>query len=496
MNAKKLYNILLVVIIILMQISTIVFYWKNEKDNLEYVKDVTLWSTLEGAAGSRMVLSKENPEIRQTFVNQHEKLEEMILFFYHCGEAQSGKIFVRIKDQQGNVFYDFAFEPLYMEQDVFCLVASPEENTVLVPNEEYVIEITAENMDAEDYVEVGTTRKPSKPYIYREVQDGEALFVKLDYSYVDLAVPKEMVQRIVCIWLLVDSILLLLYMLMIKKAYKTVLVTVGLAAVICGGILLVRGYVIQHKWYNQYTYIAHAMGRIDGKDYTNSKDAFEKTYQEGHRVFEVDFSITSDNQIVLKHDWTSEHGLPDFEEGYIPTLQEFKEAKIWGKYTTMDMADLLQIMVEYPDIYIVTDSKSGEYKEVVEQFRQMKEMLQKYSERERKSIQKRIIVQIYNDDMYAGVESVMHFDNYIYTLYQRGCNNLEQLTEFCIKNQIQVVTIPYTWWTEEIQETLEEQGLSVWVHTINSKEQVDEFAGNGVNGFYTDMPDMNDKKWR
>ena len=492
MNGKKAYNILIVVVILLMQISAPLFYWKTESVSLEYEKNVTMWSTQEGAAGGRMVLNGENPKIEQFFVNQYEELKEMILFFYHCAEADSGKVFVRIKDGTGNVGYEFAFEPLYMEQDVFCLVANPQEGMVFVPGEEYVIEIWAEQMEADDYIEVGTTQKPSKPYIYKEIQPGEALFVKLDYSYMDLAIPRAMVHRIILTCLIMDVVLVLLYLLLVKRAIKTVLVLTVSAVVIIGGIYLIKQYETMNKWHNQFSYIAHAMGEVDGKHYTNSREAFELAYKQGHRVFEVDFSMTSDEWIVLKHDWVSDHGLPDFEGGYIPSLEEFKQAKIWGKYTSMDGKDLLQLMLDYPDIYIVTDSKSGEYQDVVKQFRQIEELLQEYSGKEQKDIRKRLIVQVYNNDMYTGIESIAHFDNYIYTLYQRGCNNLEELAEFCKKNRIEVVTLPYSWWTEEIQKVLESNGLKVWVHTLNKPEEISEYGEKGVDGFYTDNPMMND----
>ena len=148
-------------------------------------------------------------------------------------------------------------------------------------------------------------------------------------------------------------------------------------------------------------------------------------------------------------------------------------------------------MIEYPDIYVVTDSKSGKYQDVVDQFSQIAEILERYSEKERRSIIKRLIVQIYNDDMYEGVERVLPVDNYIYTLYQRivalyenGLTDMDALCMFCVENEIPVVTLPYSFWTEEIHEILKSYGLEVWVHEIN------ELPGKGIDGVYTDIPDL------
>ena len=49
--------------------------------------------------------------------------------------------------------------------------------------------------------------------------------------------------------------------------------------------------------------IAHAGGAIYGFRLTNSLEALEEAYACGHRVLEVDLSLTSDGEIVLIHDW-------------------------------------------------------------------------------------------------------------------------------------------------------------------------------------------------
>ena len=50
-------------------------------------------------------------------------------------------------------------------------------------------------------------------------------------------------------------------------------------------------------------YIAHAGGGIGGASYTNSRDAFDANYRRGFRFFETDLNWTSDDQLVLIHDW-------------------------------------------------------------------------------------------------------------------------------------------------------------------------------------------------
>ena len=49
--------------------------------------------------------------------------------------------------------------------------------------------------------------------------------------------------------------------------------------------------------------VAHAMGGIDGRLYTNTREAFLQNYSRGFRVFELDLAMTTDSALVLAHDW-------------------------------------------------------------------------------------------------------------------------------------------------------------------------------------------------
>lgn len=488
---KRAY-VLLMVLIIMVQCMVMGSYWKRETADPQREANQLLWSTVAGAADGRLTIDATNSLVQQHFANQHQRLNGMFLFFYHCDVADSGQVYVRIKDLEGVAYYEYCFEPLHMENDVFCLFAGLEEGVLLDENTEYILEISVENMDAEDYLEVGTTLSPSKPSIFLEMEDGNTLFTSLDYTYTDMRDVEKGIEHTLKVCLVIDGVLILVGLGLVWKRRKVALLLLAVSVATVVGEAAYNHYVESHKWFRENSYVVHAFGEVDGKVYLNALEAFEASYQGGHRVFEVDFAMTSDNRIVLKHDWENAHGLPQFENGTIPTLEEFKTAKIWGKYTTMDIEDLLQLMLEYPDIYIVTDSKSGVYKDSVDQFTQIVDILNGFTERERKSIMKRLIVQLYNDDMYEGMEKIAHFENYIYTLYQRGVANPEQLGEFCVDNDIPVIVIPSSWWTKEINDTLQGYGLEVWVHTLNENEEIEALRDQGVDGIYTDVTDLDE----
>lgn len=309
-----------------------------------------------------------------------------------------------------------------------------------------------------------------------------------DLYYVYHKVNGGKVRQLICVDVIAISGLILWMFLAwhYKKAAVILLVMILTGSV---GYYGVATYRENNMWFNKNTYIAHAMGGIRNENisYSNCLEAFEENYNNGFRIFEVDFSITSDNQIALIHDWENALGRAEEETGYIPTLEEYKKTKLYGQYTTMDINDLFGLMIEYPDIYIVTDSKYADHDNVKRQFIMISDRLDDYSLEERKHIISHLIIQLYNDEMLETVESIIHFKYYIYTVYQRGGDNLDQLADFCIENDIPVVTMPYTWWTEESNELLHKKGLKVFLHTLNDAETAQTYLKAGVDGIYTDF---------
>lgn len=49
--------------------------------------------------------------------------------------------------------------------------------------------------------------------------------------------------------------------------------------------------------------MAHALGGIDGENYTNSKEALGSNYNKGVRLSEVDINLTADDKLVCVHGW-------------------------------------------------------------------------------------------------------------------------------------------------------------------------------------------------
>lgn len=238
--------------------------------------------------------------------------------------------------------------------------------------------------------------------------------------------------------------------------------------------------------------IAHALGTIDGIDGLNCLEGFQLHYAAGVRVFEADFRMTSDGYVVLRHDWTG--GLQqDIRTTSIPTREEFLAAPILGRYTPLSFQDLLLLMVDYPDICIITDTKFLEAEEVTLQFQSMLEEAHRLG---LTYLFDRFFIQIYSVSHYTVVNNLYHFPHYIYTFYQEHFSETEDAFRekilFCEQNGIEGLTLWDYWWDPDYATIADWHHIKVYTHTVNDAEEAHRLINSGISAVYTDTLDPAD----
>ena len=218
----------------------------------------------------------------------------------------------------------------------------------------------------------------------------------------------------------------------------------------------------------------------------NCLEGFQAQYAAGVRVFEADLRLTSDMEVVLRHDWRAgwQEGV---SETSIPTLEEFLETPVLGEYTPLSFQDLLLLMEEYPDVCIITDTKFTEAEVVTAQFTAM---LSDAKELGLTYLFDRFVIQVYDELMFKVVDGLHHFPHYIYTLYATGFAGTEdafrEAASFCADNGFLGLTLWDYWWREAYAPIARELGVAVYVHTVNDAQDARELLDQGVSGIYTD----------
>lgn len=225
------------------------------------------------------------------------------------------------------------------------------------------------------------------------------------------------------------------------------------------------------------------MGGILGDTYTNSYEAFLLNYQLGQRVFEVDLVLTTDGVTVAEHDGPAwqEHttGTDDLDFTY----DNFVSHLAYDKYHRLDAEDILQIMQQYPDIYLVTDSKYSDSDRVHAQFSEFVRLAESIDP----SVLDRIIIQIYNPKMLDYVMDVYPWKSIIYTLYADPNWTPENVLEFVQTSGVKFITMWSYLVTPEIVDLWSPAGLKIAAHTVNDLATAHHLRDLGADVIYTDF---------
>lgn len=164
------------------------------------------------------------------------------------------------------------------------------------------------------------------------------------------------------------------------------------------------------------------------------------------------------------------------------THEAFMSAKLHDRYTPMDYRDVIDLMIRYPDIYIITDSKYSDIASVFVQFSQ----LVKYASETDISVLDRIVPQVYHQDMLHWVMAVHPFKSVILTLYNTAIDPQSAYT-ICEQSGIRLITAPESWITADVMALWDSLGTTIAAHTVNDPAKADRLRDMGVDLLYTDF---------
>ena len=251
-------------------------------------------------------------------------------------------------------------------------------------------------------------------------------------------------------------------------------------------LLLDRKMAEEFHW-DQYTVIAHALGGLDSFVYLNSKESFLSSYEKGCRLFEVDLTKTKDGIWVCRHSWTEPMGQWESENSQKLTWDEFSSRPLYGKYTPMSFSDFLSLLKDYPDAYILLDTKHYSVRNVQNTLRDFTELAALAQETGALDVMDRMIPEIYNEAMFPGAAMVHSFPAYLYSLWEEKTpEEIERIALFCRDHSILAAACSARYWNEQVQEIFDKWGILVYVYTVNEKNAEKEYRNKGAAGICTD----------
>ncbi len=243
--------------------------------------------------------------------------------------------------------------------------------------------------------------------------------------------------------------------------------------------LLLLSILMMHKASAEPLMIAHAGGGYDGVAYTNSIDALHGSYQDGFRHVEIDFSWTSDHQLVCLHDWDKTFKKLFKQKTKKPlSLAQFKKlVENHPDYRSCTLDSLAAWLSNKPDVKIITDIKYNNLKGI-------QLITEKYPD-----LKPQLIPQFYQPEEYSMLKK-MGFTDLIWILYQyKGSKN--SVFELSKDMDLFAVSMRASQAKSRILQKLLNQHR-IFVYTINKRRQLDKLVEKyGVSGIYTDFLKLN-----
>lgn len=249
---------------------------------------------------------------------------------------------------------------------------------------------------------------------------------------------------------------------------------------------VVQAAAPEFSWKN-YRVAAHALGSLDGYSYLNARESFLSSYEKGIRLFEVDLTQTSDGVWVCRHSWNDSLGQWTEEGKKILTAEEFLTRPLYGKYTPMSLEDLMILLKDYPDAFVLLDSKQYSIRNYGRTADDYSEYIKIAQNADAEEVLGQLIPQIYNSAMFSGTALMYDFPSYLYSLWQEySLEELQEIAVFCKEKKIPAVTVSSRYWSEEVQEIFEQQGIYVYVYTVNDSGEARKYIESGAAGVCSD----------
>ncbi|MDO5703172.1 MAG: hypothetical protein Q4G47_07435 [Lachnospiraceae bacterium] len=236
-------------------------------------------------------------------------------------------------------------------------------------------------------------------------------------------------------------------------------------------------------------FILHAGGFLPGNDgedmyLSNSVQALDNFRENGTtRFLEMDFLITTDDDIICAHKWKAIYVDGKALKGPVTKAEALSGHYKDTPYTPACIDDVVKLMEDMPETYIVTDVKN-------DNLSCMKIIADRWPE-----FKDRFIVQIYHDAEYEEIRS-LGFRYIIFTLYdtEEDEHTYEALKAAVDKHLIVGLTVWYKWLNPRKMPVFAEQfdlikslGIPLYCHTVDEPEKMREYFDMGFEALYTNV---------
>lgn len=228
---------------------------------------------------------------------------------------------------------------------------------------------------------------------------------------------------------------------------------------------------------SQLRCIMHGGGSMNSEySTTNSLESLYDSLADGFTVIEVDFSWTSDGELVCAHNLSEDM-----------TYDEFFSQFLLGFLNPLSMPRLAEFLEQNPQVRIVADIKSKNV-----------EGLRKISA-EYPRLVGQILPYVNHLSEYEEIKA-LGYPQMILSTYQMSGGERKQVSEnlqFAKKNDLLAVALEYdgTAVTEQYLQQAKKECVPLLLATVNSNETLERYVQKGADGFFTDNRQLGSEKF-
>lgn len=245
--------------------------------------------------------------------------------------------------------------------------------------------------------------------------------------------------------------------------------------------------------------IAHRGASAYATDHTFA--AYDLAIQMGAEYIEIDIQMTKDGKLVALHDTVvlledKERAVADvtfseLQQHFTPKNDTEKILFASSSYNVPDLRviDLEEILVNYgEDTNYVIEIKSPSIYPDIE--KELLELLSEYHLLNRNDKNPKVIIQSFNEDILRKIFTLepsiplvklYKFHNKAYF----SNNTLRKLSQYASGIGVNAEAL-----TRDFIDSTKRAGFHVYPYTVNEEDQMRQIMKLGVNGFYTDRPDL------
>lgn len=228
------------------------------------------------------------------------------------------------------------------------------------------------------------------------------------------------------------------------------------------------------EWARCAPTVAHGLGGIDQRLYTNSAEAFQRNYSEGFRIFELDLNLSSDGKVVAAHDWNTPSRSPGFAGR--PTAAVFLAGRIYGRYHPLDAPTIVRLLAEHPDARFLLDLKA-------DPVRLLSQLVKATSDR---TVLARLTPLVQDPDQVRAVRRAYPFPSIVWALHNTRRSPSEILSAPS-RFGITVVVLNRFQMTSGFLRELRKAGIVVYLSSVNTEAERELYREWGGRGVYTDF---------